>query len=228
MFQSLREWKTHHDFERTGDKDYRRTVGLANIMKPAQPKKSVPKQPDRNVRRQRATAYNLAKGMSQEKAMLQAGYSPSYAHDHGYQAVKRPCIQSAFTDSCERIMKKREMQFDEIVEPYFDGLKAPLIVKSAQLGDAYMPLEPKTQQPYPDHALRMDAADRIVDLYGGKPSKVDTPVDPPKPFTIIFHKETKTQIAVAVQPTGRTSIMPEGETKHPPLPVRFVKPNGST
>ena len=87
------------------------------MMNTARPKKSVPKRPDHNVRRQRATAENLAKGMTVEKAMLDAGYSSSYAHDQGYKAVKRPCIQSIFTESCERIIRKREMQFDEIVEP---------------------------------------------------------------------------------------------------------------
>ena len=52
--------------------------------------------------------------MTVEKAMIDAGYSPSYTHDQGYQAVKRPCIQS-LTDSCERIMTERNMQFDALV-----------------------------------------------------------------------------------------------------------------
>lgn len=120
-----------------------------------------------NLRRQRATAENLAKGMGAQEAMVAAGYSPLYVQHQGYKAIKRPCIQSAFTDSCERIMQKRKMHFDELVEPYFDALTAPLIVKSTQLGDAYMPIEPKSQKPYPDHAIRMDAADRLVGLYGG-------------------------------------------------------------
>ena len=73
------------------------------MKKASRPKTSASKRPDHNVCRQRATAQNLAKGMTVEKAMLDAGYSPSYAHDQGYKAVKRPCIQSVFTDSCERI-----------------------------------------------------------------------------------------------------------------------------
>ena len=139
-----------------------------------------------------------------------------------------PRFQSAFTDSCERIMRKRQIQFDEIVEPYFDALKAPLIVKSTQLGDAQVPNDPETGKPFPDHALRMDAADRIVDLFGGKPREVEIPSEPPKGITIIFQKESGAKVAMVVNPTGRTSIIPEGETKHPKLPVRFVKPNGST
>jgi hypothetical protein len=49
-------------------------------MNAASSKKSVPKRPDHNLRRQQAAALNRAKGMTIEKAMLQAGYSPSYAH----------------------------------------------------------------------------------------------------------------------------------------------------
>ena len=198
------------------------------MRKIARPKKSVPQQPDRNVRRQQAAAINLANGMTMEKAMLDAGYSPSYAHDQGYKAVKRPCIQSQFTDSCERIFRERNIPFDRMVGRIVDALDAPLIVKSAQLGDAYMPLEPKTQQPYPDHGLRMAAADRLIDLYGGKPREVEMPTEPTKGLTINFYKESSAKVAVVVNPTGRTSIIPEGETKHPKLPVIFRKPNGST
>lgn len=100
--------------------------------------------------------------------MIAAGYSPLYAQHQGYKAIKRPCIQSQFTDSCERIRQQRNIPFDRIVERYFDALDAPLIVKSTRLGGAYIPKDPKTQQPFPDHALRMDAADRIVELYGGQ------------------------------------------------------------
>jgi hypothetical protein len=191
------------------------------MEKASRPKTSASKQPDRNVRRQRATAQNLAKGMTVEKAMLDAGYSPSYAHDQGYKAIKRPCIQSVFTDSCERILAKRQMQFDELVEPYFDGLKAKVIVKSQQLGDAQ-------ETEFPDHALRMNAADRLVDLYGGKPGTIEMPAEQPKGLTIIIQREASAKVPVVVNPTGRTSIIPEGETKHPKLPVTFVKPNGST
>jgi hypothetical protein len=173
-------------------------------------------------------AEGLAKGLTQMQAVLEAGYAASTAQKKAYAIVKRPLVQSALTDTCERILAKRKMQFDEIVEPYFDALNAPLIVKSAQLGDAYMPLEPKTQKPYPDHAVRMAAADRIVDLYGGKPGRVELPSEPPKGLTIIFQKEASARPPIVVNPTGRTSIIPEGETKHPPLPVTFVKANGST
>ncbi|MBK5280526.1 MAG: hypothetical protein JJE16_00400 [Nitrospiraceae bacterium] len=181
-----------------------------------------------NLRRQRATAENLAKGMGAQEAMVAARYSPLYAQHQGYKAIKRPCIRSAFTESCERIFEKRNIPFDRIVERYVDALDAPLIVKSTQLGDAYMPLEPKTQLPYPDHVIRMNAADRLVELYGGKPRDVEMPTEPPKGITIIIRKEPSAPVAVVVNPKGLTSIVPTGTTTHPKLPVRFVKPNGST
>ena len=143
------------------------------------------------------------------------------------QSVKRPLVQSALTDSCERILANRHLQFDEIAEPYFNALKAPLIVKSTHLGNAQVPKDPETGPPFPDHALRMNAADRLVDLYGGKPRDVETPKDPPKSITIILRKEASVKTAAVVNPTGRTSIVPEGETKYPALAVRFTKPNGS-
>ena len=119
------------------------------------------------------------------------------------------------------------MQFDEIVEPYFDALNAPLIVKNSRLGDAKIPTNPKTGEPFPDHALRMDAAYRIVDLFGGKPREIEMPSESPKRITIIFQKDSSAQVAVVVNPTGRTSIVPEGATTHPKLPVRLVKRNGA-
>ena len=198
------------------------------MKKASRPNPSASKRPDHNVRRQRATAQNLAKGMTVEKAMLDAGYSPSYAHDQGYKAVKRPCIQSVFTDSCERIMAKRQIQFDEIVEPYFDALVAPLIVKSTQLGDAQVPTNPETGDPFPDHAIRMKAAGHLIDLYGGKPREVEMPAAPARGLTIIIRREPTAQAPTVVNPKGLTSIVPTGTTTHPKLPVRFVKPNGST
>lgn len=115
------------------------------------------------------------------------------------------------------------------MEPYFDALKAPLIVKSSnQLGEAQIPTDLSTGKPFPDHALRMDAADRIVGLYGGKPRDVDMSTEQPRGITIIIRRDSEGQPPPrVVNPTGRTSIVPEGETKHPTVPVRFIKPNGS-
>lgn len=206
---------------------------VSRRMKPQpKPKKKYPRKKLRtnlkNLTRRRKTAENLAKGMAPQEAMVAAGYSPLYAQAAGYKVVKHPAIQSIFTDSCDRIRQERNIPFDRIVGRYFEALDAPLIVKSTQLGDAYMPKDPETQQPYPDHAIRMDAADRIVNLYGGKPRDVELPTETSKGLTIIFQKESSAKVAVVVNPTGRTSIVPTGKSTHPKLPVTFRKPNGST
>jgi len=182
----------------------------------------------RKQKNARKIAEGLARGLTQMPAVLEAGYAASTAQKKAYAIVKRPSVQSALTDSCERILAKQNIPFDRIVEPYFDALDAPLMVKRTQLGDAQVPKDPETGKPFPDYRLRMDAADRIVNLYGGKPRDVEMPVEPPKGITIIIQKEANARGTVAMNPTGRTSIIPEGETKHPKLPVTFVKPNGST
>ena len=64
-------------------------------------------------------------------------------------------------------MKEENEEFDAIVRPIVKALKAPLIVKSTQLGDAQIPKDPETGEPFPDHQTRMAAADRLIELYGG-------------------------------------------------------------
>jgi hypothetical protein len=123
--------------------------------------------PGKNRRRQKAAAKNLATGMSQEAAMVEAGYSESYARSHGYAVVKRPYIQSIVTEAVDRVMKEQNMEFDAIVRPLVMALGAPLIVKSTQLGNAQITKDPETGKPFPDHQTRMAAADRLIELYGG-------------------------------------------------------------
>jgi hypothetical protein len=96
--------------------------------------------------------------------MIEAGYSPTTADKKAHLVVRQPAVQSILTEACQRIMRKRNMAFDEILEPYFDGLKAKVIVKSQQLGDAQ-------EVDLPDHHVRMQAADRLVKLHVAGPSE---------------------------------------------------------
>lgn len=73
--------------------------------------------PGKNRRRQKATAKNLASGMSPEATMVEAGYSETYARSHGYAVVKRPYIQSIVTEAVDRVMKEQNKEFDAIVRP---------------------------------------------------------------------------------------------------------------
>ena len=111
--------------------------------------------------RAKRVALNLAKGMSAEKAVLSAGYSQNYAKSEAYKVVKRPYIQSIFTDAVERLLDKYEMKLDDILSPYFEGLKAKVIVKSTQLGDAQ-------EVDLPDHTIRMEAAGHLAKLLGAE------------------------------------------------------------
>lgn len=111
--------------------------------------------------KQTKAARNITKGMDAKTALIEAGYSESYAKARGYTVVKRPYIQSILTESCDRIMKRRDMVLDDILEPVFEALNAKVIVKSQQLGDAQ-------EVNLPDHQIRMQVTDRLVDLYGGQ------------------------------------------------------------
>lgn len=135
----------------------------------------------RNAERQRRAAQNIAKGMQVEPALVQAGYSESYAKSLGYLAIKKPYFQSILTEAVERALKRKNKQFDDIIQPYIDALNAPLIVKSQTEGIACIAKDPDTQEILPDHAIRMGAADRLVKLYGGEEKVSPPPASTPQP-----------------------------------------------
>ncbi len=112
-------------------------------------------------RRQVAVAKNLAAGMNPTEALVEAGYSKTTAQKRAYQVVRQPAIQSILTESCERILSKRQMDFDAILEPLFDSLHAKIIVKNSQAMTA-------KEVDLPDHDIRMAASDRLMNLYRGK------------------------------------------------------------
>ena len=174
--------------------------------------------PGKNRRRQAAVAKNLAAGMGQEEALLEAGYSPTTARKIAYQVVRHPVIQSLLTDSCQRIMQKRNMEFDAILEPYFDGLKAPLIVKSTQLGDAQIARDPKTGEPFPDYHTRIASADRLVDLHRQQGAQGEDPKPPGPPVNIqVNFIKTPTQ-----HPSPRVSTKPTIQAQGTGSPVPKV------
>lgn len=114
-------------------------------------------------------ALNMAAGMPHAEAARKAGYSQHYARSKAYQLVRRPIIQSIFTEAAERLLKERNLQFDALLTPYIEALTAKIIVKSQQLGDA-------KEVNLPDHPTRMSAADRLVELFGAsvKPKEEQT------------------------------------------------------
>lgn len=139
------------------------------------------KKKPRNLIRQQKAARNIAKGMPIQDALIKAGYGPGHASSTGYQMIRKPYFQSILTEAVERALKHKNKQFDSIIQPYIDALEAPMIVKSATEGIACIAKDPDTQEILPDHNVRMGAADRLVELYGGKDKLAPPAASSPQP-----------------------------------------------
>ncbi len=151
---------------------------------------------------------------------MEAGYSETTAKKRAYQVVQQPVIQSILTESCQRIMSKRQIDFDAILEPLFDSLGAKIIVKSAQFGTKEVDL--------PDHEIRMAASDRLIDLYrtkGKQSAEEEKPERPPVIFQVNFidAPTAHTPKQVTGGPTIPLKTSSQSE-QVPPVPrVTFVK-----
>ncbi len=120
---------------------------------------------------QRKVAWGLARGLSKAEALRQAGYAESTIDHKSSQIIRRPQIQSFLTDALERMGVTTE----KLLKPVVDGLHANVVVKHSESLAAVV-------TDVPDLSVRMQAHDRIVDLYGGKPRDVDPKV--PSPSTL--------------------------------------------
>jgi hypothetical protein len=189
-------------------------------------KRSQKHQPSRKQRHIQ-TAKNLAKGLSPVSAMIEAGYSESYARSQGYTVVKRPYVRSIVTDAIEQVLKVQNKEFVDIIQPYIDGLDAPVVVKSPTDGTASIAVDPDTQQIIPDHDVRIEAADRIIGLYGGVPEEVEIPIPPARGLTVIINKDGgAVQVNRQTNQTSvnRTKIVPTGESNGDVMPkIRITR-----
>lgn len=157
-------------------------------------------------RRQRqAVAKNKLLGMSDTEAVLKAGYAPNSVDKNAWKIVRHPEVQSVITASCQRIMEKRNLEFDAILEPLFDALQAKVVVKSATLLQA-------VETEIVDHTARVDAASRLIDLHRVKqvPEEDESKQAPPVNLTINFVKTgTKVSPIVVNRPANTpTSTIP--------------------
>jgi hypothetical protein len=189
-------------------------------------KRSQKPQPSRKQRHIQ-TAKNLAKGLSPVSAMIEAGYSESYARSQGYAVVKRPYVRSIVTDAIEQVLRVQNKEFLDIILPYIDGLHAPVVVKSPTDGTASIAVDPHTQQTIPDHDVRIKAADRIVALYGGVPKELEIPPLPARGLTVIISKDggnVQVNRQTNQMTVDRTKIVPTGEAKGDVMPkVRITR-----
>ena len=156
-------------------------------------------------------AEGLAKGLTQMKAVEEAGYSPMTGQKKAYAIVKRPMVQTALTEALER----QGMTFDRILKPVVDALEATVIART---------VEGPVKTKLPDHRIRLEAHDRLVNFYGGTPRASEIPPLPPKGLVVIIQKdgglsEKKEPLDVG----ARTKIQPYGEAGTNPLRVRITR-----
>lgn len=152
-----------------------------------------------NSQRQRKTLQIMASGESVGAAMAKAGYSPYYVHNGAHQFLKRPLVQSLFTEEIRKALEGKNKAFGAMVAPYIDALDAQIIVKSTTEGIACVAKDLFTQEVLPDHRIRMEAADKLIALHGGVPKEVDMPKPPQPGMTIIIARD---QAKVQIQQAG--------------------------
>lgn len=170
-----------------------------NASIPKKSKTRLAKNPGVNAQRQRKAVRAMAHGVPKNKAMIDAGYSPYYAHTDAHRFLQRPLVQSLLTKEIQKALEGKNKAFGAMVAPYIDALDAPIIVKSATEGIACIAKDPDTQEILPDHRIRMEAADKLIALHGGVPKEVEIPPPPQPGMTIIIARD---QAKVAVQQAG--------------------------
>ena len=131
------------------------------------------------------------------------------AEKKAYAIVKRPLVQSALTQALDR----QGLKLVHILRPVVDALDANLMVRSQRLGSVH-------ETPFPDHHLRMRAANFLIGLYGGTPKASEIPPPPPKGLTVIINKDGESE--QGAQQTNRvvdrTKIQPTGEVTEDVMP----------
>ena len=152
-------------------------------------------------------AQGLASGLDQSEAVRQAGYAESTVRKKAYQIVQRPLVQSALTDALER----QGLTMEKLIRPLLDGLHANHVVKSSENLEAI-------ETNVPDVRTRMEAADRLAQLYGGIPRQVEMPPPPPPGLTVIISRRDPD---APVAPRDVTPTTTPGE----PLQVKITRRN---
>ena len=150
------------------------------------------------TRREQDFAQGIAQGKSQEQAALDANYAASTARKKAFAIVQRPCVRSFLTDEIEKEMARRGLDIADFIRPYLDGLKAMHVVTHSESLTV-------VETNVPDIGTRMDAADRIVNLYGGRPREVEMPPPQRLPLMVVIEKESDAKATPPVNSTPTTS-----------------------
>jgi hypothetical protein len=113
------------------------------MEKASRPKTSASEQPDRNVRRQRATAQNLAKGMTVEKAILDAGYMFRYCSlilvvliSLSYGCSSPPITQEKTIQELKAVVRTPNIQFND-ARFYHESQKSLVSIRYRNSGQSH-------------------------------------------------------------------------------------------
>lgn len=161
--------------------------------------------------RRKAVAMNLAMGMKPEEALLEAGYSPTTARKKAYLVIRHPVVQSLLTECCERVLRKHNKSFDDLLRPLVKALDANIVMKMSASGTA-------VQTTVADHPTRMAAATHLIGLYRAKGNEIQEgdagSKRPPVLLQINFIKSPKDSTPCVIsrpipQPASRVAPIPQ-------------------
>ena len=113
-------------------------------------------------KRERKFVAGVAEGKSLTQAAKDAGYAKSTAEKKTSAILSRPLVKSELTKALELCGVK----FADIVRPIADALKARKSYAHPKAG--------LLESGFPDHAIRLAAADRAIRLLGGIPKVGET------------------------------------------------------
>ena len=108
-------------------------------------------------KRERKFVAGVVEGKSLTQAAKDAGYAISTAEKKSFAILRRPLVQSELTKALEACGVK----FADILRPIADALKARKSYVHPKAG--------LLESGFPDHAIRLAAADRAIRLLGGIP-----------------------------------------------------------
>jgi len=108
-------------------------------------------------KRERKFVAGVVEGKSLTQAAKDAGYANSTAEKKASAILNRPLVRSELTKALERLGHTME----SIVRPIADALKARKSYVHPKAG--------LLESEFPDHAIRLAAADRAIRLFGGIP-----------------------------------------------------------
>ena len=166
--------------------------------------------------RERKAAILHAKGATQKKALVQAGYSESFARKCGYQVFQRPVVQSVMTDALEK------------AHPGVVDLAARKIVGCLE-AKKYFPVttgrgEDKRLEVLErdDFDTQLKACDRVIETFGAIPGKMEIPLPPRPPINITFI--VKGGGSAHTKPQTIVDLKTETRPKSKPFTITVRKP----